>query len=272
MINVKRMSDRELLEIAIKAAIKGAGEILEVYNADFDVEFKEDKSPLTLADQRSHTAIMDGLSSTGYPVLSEEGKTIPYETRKNWKRFWLVDPLDGTKEFVKKNGEFTVNIALIENGVPIIGVILVPVTGKLYFAGMDEGAFVTTLENLDENAMMHSEKKRIPVPREDSGESYRVVCSRSHLSPETSEYIENLRPRHPKLEFVSIGSSLKLCLIAEGKADLYPRFGPTMEWDTAAGQAIVEISGGFVKESTTHHSLSYNKENLLNPWFIAGRK
>lgn len=266
------MSEKELLEIAIKAAIKGAAGILEVYNAEFEVEFKEDRSPLTLADRRSHSAIMDCLSGTAYPVLSEEGKEIPYHARKEWKRFWLVDPLDGTKEFVKRNGEFTVNIALIEDGVPVIGVILVPVTGKLYFASKEESAFVTVLDRLDENRISLRELKRIPLPAEGSGAKYRVVCSRSHLSPETSAYIEKLRPEHPDLEFVSIGSSLKLCLVAEGRADLYPRFGPTMEWDTAAGHAIVEISGGYVVESVTGKPLGYNKENLLNPWFIAGRK
>jgi len=266
------MSDRELLQIAIKSAIRGAAEILEVYNEDFEVEFKDDKSPLTLADQRSHTAIMNGLSGTGYPVLSEEGREISFETRKDWVRFWLVDPLDGTKEFVKRNGEFTVNIALIENGIPLIGVILVPVTGRLYYAAKGEGAFVTALRALDENEMPGTEKIPLPLPANDSGKSYRVVCSRSHLSPETAEYIENLRPLHPDLEFVSVGSSLKLCLIAEGRADLYPRFGPTMEWDTAAGHAIVEVSGGYVRESRSDLPLLYNKENLLNPWFIAGRK
>lgn len=266
------MQERELLDLALEAAVKGAEAILKIYSKDFQVEFKEDHSPLTLADRHAHDAIAQVLATAGYPILSEEGKLLPYEIRRTWSRFWLVDPLDGTKEFVKRNGEFTVNIALIEDGVPVIGVILVPVTGRLYFAGKAAGAFVTTLKSLVINELHSADVLEIPLPKETSGKSYRVVCSRSHLSPETAEYIENLRPEHPDLEFISIGSSLKLCLIAEGKADLYPRFGPTMEWDTAAGHAIVEISGGYVIESFTGKPLRYNKENLLNPWFIAGRK
>lgn len=261
---MKKMQD--LLDLAIRAARKGAGEILDVYSRDFDVEFKADSSPLTMADRRAHVAISSVIANAGLPILSEEGKHMHYTERQGWNRFWLVDPLDGTKEFVKRNGEFTVNVALIDNGFPVLGVILVPVTGKLYYAAKGIGAFMTTIEPGNE------ELTGDQLPLKPSGqEIYRVVCSRSHMSPETEEFIQTLRPAHPEMEYVSIGSSLKLCLIAEGAADLYPRFGPTMEWDTAAGQAIVEISGGYVQISDSGERMHYNKENLLNPWFIAGR-
>jgi 3'(2'), 5'-bisphosphate nucleotidase len=263
---------KQMLDLAIKAAIRGAKEILDVYHKDFEVEFKSDKSPLTLADQKSHEAINAVLSGSSYPVLSEEGRDIHYQVRKSWKRFWLVDPLDGTKEFVKRNGEFTVNIALIENNRPVLGIILVPVTGKLYYAAVGIGAYVTHLSALDEAFMSRIEGQSMLLCAFSKEDIYRVVCSRSHMSPETSAYIESIRPSHPDMDFVSIGSSLKLCLVAEGSADLYPRFGPTMEWDTAAGQAIIEISGGFVHEVSSGQPMRYNKENLLNPWFIAGRK
>lgn len=261
-----------MLELALEAAVKGAGEILHIYGMDFEVEFKEDNSPLTLADRNAHEAISAVLTASGYPILSEEGRHLPYETRKTWRRFWLVDPLDGTKEFVKRNGEFTVNIALIEDEVPVLGVILVPVTGKLYYASKPEGAFraVVAMNSRSKPELLNPEQ--LPVPGELGNRNYRVVCSRSHMSPETAAYIDTIKPLYPSLEFVSIGSSLKLCLVAEGQADLYPRFGPTMEWDTAAGQAILEISGGSVVKAETKSPLRYNKENLLNPWFIAGRK
>jgi 3'(2'), 5'-bisphosphate nucleotidase len=262
----------KLLELAVKAAVEGARQILEVYERDFQVEFKQDNSPLTLADRKAHDAISGILGQSGFPILSEEGKAIPYEVRKGWEKFWVVDPLDGTKEFVKRNGEFTVNIALVELGIPVLGVILVPVTGKLYFAEKGTGAFVTELPGLHSVSLPHIHARPLPEHQNNENGTYKLVCSRSHMSPETEAYIESIRPEHPSLDFVSIGSSLKLCLVAEGKADLYPRFGPTMEWDTAAGQAIVEISGGYVTRVDDGNPMRYNKENLLNPWFIAGRK
>jgi 3'(2'), 5'-bisphosphate nucleotidase len=266
------MEERELLGLALEAAVKGAAEILKIYEMDFQVEFKEDKSPLTLADKNAHDAISAVLAVSDYPVLSEEGKHLPHEVRKTWQRFWLVDPLDGTKEFVKRNGEFTVNIALIEDGVPVLGVILVPVTGVLYYASMPEGAFRAAVSYDGQGNPKIIDPERLPAAGDLINRNYRVVCSRSHMSPETASFIDSIKPLHPDLEYVSIGSSLKLCLVAEGKADLYPRFGPTMEWDTAAGQAILEISGGSVLEATEKKPLRYNKADLLNPWFIATRK
>ncbi len=265
------MDDKELLKVAITAAIAGSSEILEVYKKDFEVEFKADNSPLTLADRNAHKAISGILATTGLAILSEEGKNIPYEDRKSWKKFWLVDPLDGTKEFVKRNDEFTVNIALIEDGRPVLGVILVPVTGLLYFALLSSGAFKIVLGAQGgydpENLFTEAE----PLPVENNQQKFTVVGSRSHLSPETTDFIEKLSKKEPGLDFVSIGSSLKLCLVAEGKANIYPRFGPTMEWDTAAGQAIVEASGGSVLIAGTSQAVHYNKPDLLNPYFIASR-
>jgi len=263
---------KNLIQPAIQASIAAGKAILEVYNSDnFEVELKSDNSPLTLADRKAHDVIVGYLNKTGIQILSEEGRGIPFEERKNWNRFWLVDPLDGTKEFVKRNGEFTVNIALIENGKPIMGVIYVPVTDVLYVGELKEGAYraknVSGYKTVEER--IHA-AQILPVERNDS--TYKVVASRSHMSQETEEYVEKLRQEHENVEIVSKGSSLKLCLVAEGNADIYPRFGPTSEWDTAAGHAIVLASGGKVvlAEDETKE-LIYNKENILNPFFIAKR-
>jgi 3'(2'), 5'-bisphosphate nucleotidase len=263
------IEEKQLLFDAVKAAILGGNEILDVYGQEFDVEFKDDKSPLTLADRRAHTSICYALASNGLPVLSEEGKNIPFEIRKDWKAFWMVDPLDGTKEFIKRNGEFTVNIALIRDGVPVIGVILVPVTGLLYFASVSAGAFKIAIDDFLFKEINDLISSSTSIPDRDYNRKFTVVASRSHMSAETQSFIEKLRISEPGLECVSIGSSLKLCLIAEGKADIYPRFGPTMEWDTAAGQAILEIAGGKMIIAQSGVRMQYNKPDLLNPWFIA---
>jgi 3'(2'), 5'-bisphosphate nucleotidase len=261
-----------LIKTAIDASISAGKAILEVYNSDnFEVELKSDNSPLTLADRTAHNVITGYLEKTGIPILSEEGRGIPFDERKNWKQFWLVDPLDGTKEFVKRNGEFTVNIALIEKGKPIMGVIYVPVTDVLFVGEQHEGAYrVNNASEYDSQEERLHAARILPIDRKD--ETYRVVASRSHMSPETERYIDKLRQEHNKVEIVSKGSSLKLCLVAEGEADIYPRFGPTSEWDTAAGHAIVLASGGKVvlAEDETKE-LTYNKENILNPYFIATR-
>ena len=263
---------KNLKDTAITASINAGRAILEVYNSDnFDLEFKKDNSPLTLADRKAHNIIMEHLTETGIPVLSEEGKDILFEERKNWKQFWLVDPLDGTKEFVKKNGEFTVNIALIENGKPVMGVIYVPVTDVLYYGEAGNGSFIV------ENALKYKSFHEIALsarrlPEGNNDETFKVVASRSHINAETEEFIGNLKAKHPNIEIVSKGSSLKLCLIAEGKADIYPRFGPTSEWDTGAGHAIILASGGkVVLAEDESKELIYNKENILNPYFIAKR-
>lgn len=257
-----------LIEIAITAAYNAGQEILKVYDTAFNVEHKNDRSPLTLADKKAHEVIVEYLEQTQLPILSEEGRSIDYDERKSWERFWMVDPLDGTKEFIKRNGEFTVNIALIENGISVSGVIYVPVTGDLYFAISRKGAY--KIEKFESpNASMQewvTSAKKLPV--ESDNKAYTVVGSRSHKSAETSAYMQSLTEEHGELEIVSMGSSLKICLVAEGVADIYPRFAPTMEWDTAAGHAIVKESGKEIYDQTTGETMIYNKENLLNNWFI----
>ncbi|WP_025321932.1 3'(2'),5'-bisphosphate nucleotidase CysQ [Deferrisoma camini] len=244
---------RLLLELAEAAA----AEILRIYEGDIQVEEKGDRSPLTEADRAAHRVIAEGLARAfpDVPVLSEEGREIPYATRRAWSRFWLVDPLDGTKEFIKRNGEFTVNIALVEGGRPVLGVIHVPVQGRVYWGDVASGAWTR---------QAGGEPRPIRVRRPDPARGLVVVQSRSHPSPETEAYLKGL----PVAESIAAGSSLKLCAVAEGRADLYPRLGPTMEWDTAAGQAIVEAAGGRV-ETLDGEPLRYNKPDLRNPYFVA---
>jgi len=259
-----------MLNTAIKAVLKAGHEILKIYNnpeADFSVERKADNSPLTIADKVSHQLINQLLKTTGLPVLSEEGRDITYEERKNWETFWMVDPLDGTKEFIKRNGEFTVNIALITKNQPVLGVIYVPVTNVLYVGEIQKGAW--KLEETPEDASFEAVKKagtRLPVENPKPG--YTIVGSRSHANDETREYIEQCKKEHPQIDIISIGSSLKICMVAEGIADEYPRFGPTMEWDTAAGHAIANASGKKLWLTSLENELTYNKKNLLNPYFI----
>ena len=261
----------------IDAALKAGKKILSIYddpNSDFEIERKADNSPLTIADRLSNEIICEFLNKTPYPVLSEEGKHLDYAIRKSWKDLWVVDPLDGTKEFIKRNGEFTVNIALVHEGVPVWGVIYVPVKHELYFATEETGAYkVEAIEDLDSyenlDALM---KAGVRLPSVTQKEKYVVVASRSHLSPETQTFIDALRAKHQDIEIASSGSSLKICLVAEGKADIYPRFAPTMEWDTAAGHAIVRAAGCEIYQAEKDAPLAYNKEDLLNPWFIVEPK
>ncbi|MEQ3144455.1 3'(2'),5'-bisphosphate nucleotidase CysQ [Phocaeicola coprocola] len=268
--------DKNLLLTAIRASLEAGSEIMSVYtdpNADFEIEKKADNSPLTIADRKSHMVIAARLASTPYPVLSEEGKKIPVEERQSWNELWIVDPLDGTKEFIKRNGEFTVNIAYVKNGKPEAGVIYIPVKEELYFADSQYGAYkiehITQLDSDETVDSLISKAHRLPYQEEAQRSSFIIVASRSHLTPETEAYIEEMKQKHQEVETVSKGSSLKLCLIAEGKADVYPRFAPTMEWDTAAGHAIIRAMGKEVYQAGTQHPLEYNKEDLLNPWFIA---
>ncbi len=246
-----------LLTLAIHAAEEASKEILTVYHSgDFQAEPKGDNSPLTLADKKAHESIVKNLQSSKLPLLSEEGRSIPYEERKDWDYFWMVDPLDGTKEFLKRNGEFTVNIALIHKGVPILGVVAVPVTGDVFYADEISGGFVKR------------EGKTTPLAKRKLSDltqsGLRIVASRSHMSEETQDFINKLN--EPTL--VSQGSSLKFMLLAEGKADVYPRFAPTMEWDTAAAHAVVKAVDLKVLQHGTDTEVVYNKPNLLNPWFL----
>jgi 3'(2'), 5'-bisphosphate nucleotidase len=246
-----------LLQPALAAAKDASAVIMDVYSSgDFQTEAKGDNSPLTIADKSAHAAIVKHLEPTKIPILSEEGKSIDYGTRKDWEYLWVVDPLDGTKEFIKRNGEFTVNIALVRKGVPVLGVVSVPVTGQLFYAYAGGGAFLQH----NGNEVKLARKATFSFDKE----GLIVVASRSHMSPETEQFINNLKS--PTL--VSKGSSLKFLLLAEGKADLYPRFAPTMEWDTAAAHAVVNEVGLKVYEHGTTRELVYNKENLLNPYFL----
>ena len=256
------------LSTAITASLQAGKAILEIYHSgDFDIELKGDNSPLTKADTASHNVIMSYLETTEIPVLSEEGRDIPYKERKDWKQLWIVDPIDGTKEFIKRNGEFTVNIALIENKKPIIGVIYVPVTGELYFSSKELGAYKVkvNLDDFDVETLI-SKGNKLPLQREDK--TFTIVASRSHMSVETEEYVQQMRDLHGEVHLISKGSSLKLCMVAEGLANCYPRFAPTMEWDTAAGQAICEHAGFQVLDWKTKENMLYNRKQLLNNWFL----
>ena len=242
--------------------------ILDIYDTTFEVETKSDNSPLTLADKNSHLVIESGLKSIfpNIPILSEEGRDISYSERKKWDCFWLVDPLDGTKEFINKNGEFTVNIALIENNKPILGVIYAPALSILYFAQKNIGSYKiccsSNLSKLEKSVRLNVNKKK-------KSDKIKVIGSRSHSNEKFKTWInENFH----HYDILQKGSSLKFCEIAEGVADIYPRFGPTSEWDIAAGQIILEEAGGNII-CINNEQLSYNsKESLLNPEFIASCK
>lgn len=243
----------------IDAAHEAGRAVMEVYkSADFGTTTKADDSPLTRADLASNKVILERLKALtpDIPILSEESKHLAYEARQGWSRFWLVDPLDGTKEFIKQNGEFTVNIALVEGDAPTMSVVYAPALDLTYWAAAGLGAF-------------KGKDTPISVASYDQNQgdgTLNLVASRSHAGAETEALVELFR-RDAPVELVSIGSSLKLCLVADGQAHLYPRFGPTMEWDTAAAQCVVEQAGGFVRD-TRGQRLRYNKENLLNPHFI----
>ncbi|MGH8548273.1 MAG: 3'(2'),5'-bisphosphate nucleotidase CysQ [Methylococcales bacterium] len=251
------MNLENIAEQVCGIAVRAGRAILEVYNGnDFDIELKQDSSPLTRADLASQKVIEEELSAAfpDLPLLSEESRQVAFEQRKNWTRYWLVDPLDGTKEFIKRNGEFTVNIALIEGGAPILGVVYAPALDRLYW-GYDASAWCKSASEA---------ARAIRVIRKDESVlPFKVVASRSHRSAELERFLETLPPH----ECVAMGSSLKLCLVAEGQAHLYPRIGPTMEWDTAAADAIVRAAGGMVT-TLDGEPLVYNKPDLLNPYFL----
>lgn len=257
------------LNTAIQAALEAGEAIMNVYDSpDFGVEIKDDKSPLTRADKYANDIINTYLIPTEIPIISEENKQTDYATRKEWQQCWIVDPVDGTKEFIKRNGEFTVNIALVNDGIPELGVIYVPVTKTVYVAEVStQTAYKATVESHRASIEDVIAKAEQLQPKKESN-SVEVVGSRSHMSTETEQYVEALKQEGKEVSIVSKGSSLKFCLVAEGNADVYPRFAPTMEWDTAAGQAICNAVGVAVISEATKAPLLYNKENLLNPWFI----
>ena len=270
--------EQKYVMAAIDAALKAGEKILSIYNdptSDFEIERKADNSPLTIADRKAHEVIVSILNETPFPVLSEEGKQLEYAVRHKWDTLWIVDPLDGTKEFIKRNGEFTVNIALVHDSIPVAGVIYVPVKKELYFAVDGVGAYKCTgIICLEDNTVTLERliRKSEKLPVKDVRDHFIVVASRSHLTSETETYIEDLKKKHGSIELISSGSSIKICLVAEGKADVYPRFAPTMEWDTAAGHAIARAAGMELYQAGKEEPLQYNKEDLLNPWFIVEEK
>ena len=248
----------------VKIAKDAGKAIMKIYNQEFDVEYKTDSSPLTIADKKANEIIVTALNQLSVnsflekniPIISEEGRSVPYDERKNWEYFWLIDPLDGTKEFVKKNGEFTINIALINKETPVLGVVYSPVLNVCYWAKRDEGAF--------------KNGEKLPLKTKEKRDVYKIVASRSHISNETKDFIEAIDTDKEKV-IISIGSSLKICLVAEGEANIYPRLGPTMEWDTAAAHAIVNESDGLFNKYIDNGACQqhvYNKKNLLNDWFV----
>lgn len=283
------MNRDDHLNLAITAAMRAAQAILDVYHGEeVEVEFKSDNSPLTRADRSSHAIIIEGLAATGLPVLSEESRAISYGERQAWSLFWLVDPLDGTKEFIRRNGEFTVNIALIAGSAPVLGVVGIPALDQVFWGVPGEGAAhrATVVPG-----MAGADARAAGTPLTGcpfsggSSTPVRVVASRSHSTPETEAFIAGVEQRYGPVLRVSCGSSLKICRLVEGQADIYPRIAPTMEWDTAAAQAVLEAAGGRVVEydpsvsaadylqvhSPYGRPLRYNKSKLINPPFVAAR-
>lgn len=256
------MIDQVKIEDIKEIAQRAGEEILAVYGTEFSVDVKEDKSPLTEADRRSNAVIVEALERlySEIPIISEETKTVEYGERKDWEYFWLVDPLDGTKEFIKRNGEFTVNIALVHGDRPVLGVVYQPVGDCLFWGIEGEGAWKSVGDG--EPVKLEGGPKYLEK------EDVTVVASRSHQTPEVQAFVADLEAAGKKVEFLSAGSSLKLCLVAEGSADVYPRLGPTMEWDTGAAHAVASAAGREVLNHETRKPLVYNKENLLNPYFI----
>lgn len=266
------MQTKEILSLSVRSAVEAGEKIMEIYNRDFSVEYKDDKSPLTEADKVSNIVICENLKNT-FPIISEENKLVNYAERKKWNTCWLIDPIDGTKEFIKKNGEFTVNIALIQNNFPVLGVVYLPAKNVLYFAAEELGSFKYEFqenENLpDLESLLTFSKK---LNGENLPEKHTIVASRSHMSSETEAFIEDCYKKYGEVELISKGSSIKLCLVAEGSAHVYPRVAPTMEWDTAAAHAIAKFAGCSVNDFYNQTELKYNKENLLNPYFIVAHE
>ncbi len=250
------MLDKINIDDIKKIALKAGDEIMKIYKSEFKVEYKDDNSPLTQADIKANDIICSSLKKLypHIPMLSEENKEVKYEQRKDWEYYWCIDPIDGTKEFVNKNGEFTVNIALIYKNKPVLGVVYSPVLNDMYYSKQNCGAFKNSI--------------KLPIKRDDG--IYIIVASKSHLSDETKQFIDNIKtPKEKKI--IPMGSSLKICLVAEGKADIYPRFAPTMEWDTAAAHAIILESNANIIDMKNNENLLYNKENLLNNSFVVSR-
>ncbi|MBE6212150.1 MAG: 3'(2'),5'-bisphosphate nucleotidase CysQ [Rikenellaceae bacterium] len=266
-----------LLPCAFNAAVRAGAEIMKVYHnsESYDIKVKSDNTPLTIADRLAHNKIKEVLGSTRIPILSEEGREMLYDERKNWDMFWLIDPLDGTIEFIKGNNEFTVNIALMSENECVGAIVYVPYLGKAYFAEQGCGAMLLEGVYPDENANytnrdIRSKAQMLPLSSA-THDKFRIAVSRSHQTAETAEYVEKMRKIHPEIDIIEQGSSYKFCLMAEGAIDYYPRTTTTYEWDTAAAELILVESGGLVRSLPDHRPLRYNKEDLHNPWFECHR-
>ena len=258
------------LKLAIKACLEASKEIMSIYKGDIlKYEDKDDGSPVTLADKRGNEIIQEVLKESSYPYMSEEGKTIPYQTRNSWDKYWLVDPIDGTKEFISRNGEFTINIALIDKHTPTLGIVYVPVSKELFFAQKGFGSF--KIENFNQVDDLY-QYEFIDLQNRTYPSDYTIVVSRSHMNSETLEFVDQRKQQYGKIKTKSFGSSLKICKVAEGIAHCYPRLGPTMEWDTAAAHAVAIYSGVKIINSKNGNPIRYNKQNLLNPYFIVSNE
>jgi 3'(2'), 5'-bisphosphate nucleotidase len=265
MLETVYKKKEDIFEIIVRAG----NEIIKIYQSnDFQVEMKSDKTPLTIADKNSNHVIVDGLKKLfpKIPILSEESKKTPFQTRKEWEYLWIVDPLDGTKEFIKKNGEFSINLALVKDGIAIFGILYLPVKDILYYAAKDYGAYKKDNSGRY-TSLLHNKKCEEYEQIADSPK--RIIISRSHYTEETQLFVEGIKKQFSKVQLISVGSAMKITYLAEGKADIYPRLAPTMEWDIAAGQIVLEESGGEILDFYEKTPLIYNKENLRNPWFVA---
>lgn len=265
------MNKKELLQNAIHASLLAGVEIMQYYiSEDFDVDTKTNNTPVTQADIAASNVILKTLAHTNIPVICEETEETPYEIRKTWSQVWIVDPLDGTKDFIAKNDEFTVNIALIQDHAPVIGVIYVPVTDTLYYSIVGVGAYMLSEASTRVSGYTFEEleKHALTLPLHTERNEFCIVASRSHYCNQTAQYIEEQKTLHPNLSLISIGSSLKFCLIASGRAHVYPRFNNISEWDTAAGDALVRAAGFHSYIANTTEYLTYNKEDVMQPHFI----
>ncbi len=271
------MSEKEIKEYLtqsmVNAALRAGAAIMKIYNSEerIDIHLKSDKTPMIDADRAAHTAIKEALGSTRIPILSEEGREMLYDERRSWEMFWLVDPLDGTVEFINKREEFTINIALMSGNRAVAAVVYVPCLNRLYVAGRGEGAYVRYNTPPDEAAELNFESiiesaKKLPLTTTPH-DIQRVAVSRSHITDETNQYIDKLREQFPDLEVIQQGSSYKFCMLAEGDIDHYVRTSFTYEWDTAAGELILAEAGGATSTIEGEERLQYNKEELENPWF-----
>jgi len=267
---VAKLQFNSLAEIALNAAVAGGREVMTVYRQDdFKIQIKADVSPVTIADINSQQAIIDHLVMSNLPVLSEEGDEIPYPIRKNWQQLWVVDPLDGTKEFIARNGEFAINIALVDGHQPILGIILHPVEATVYIGEPEVGLVVLKLPDDWVDSVCHYEISELDVLSNNIEPiDFTAVVSKSHFNTSTNWFMDKAREQFGSIDTVHIGSALKQCLVASGAAHFYPRIGPTKEWDTAAGHALVKSVGGNILVYPDYEELTYNREDLTNPSFI----